>query len=69
MKIGKIKEAWRHLQRCRHDYATTGRNGFAHPSEEKCIHCGEYRHKIHDFEKFRHGVEEEWKPGKHPKSK
>jgi hypothetical protein len=25
--------------------------------------------EIHDFDKFRHGVEEEWKAGKHPKSK
>ena len=58
-----------HLFRCRHDWDITGGNGFGHPSEERCAKCGKYQHKIHDFDKFRHGVEEEWKAGKHPKSK
>jgi hypothetical protein len=58
-----------HLFLCRHDWSITGCNGFGHPSEEQCIKCGEYRHLIHDFDKFRRGVDEEWKTGKHPKSK
>jgi hypothetical protein len=58
------------LKKCRtHDWATTATNGFYHPSEERCMKCGEYRHLVHDFEKFRRGEEEEWKPGRHPLSK
>ena len=58
-----------HLFRCRHDWSISGTNGFGHPSEEICIKCDEYRHVIHDFEKFRRGVDEEWNTGRHPKSK
>jgi hypothetical protein len=55
-----------HLFRCRHDWSITGCNGFGHPSEEQCIKCGEYRHRVHDHRMI--GLEE-WKSGKHPKSK
>ena len=51
-----------------HDWSTTATNGWGMPSEEVCIHCREYRHKIHDFDTFRHGKEEPWHPGRHPKA-
>jgi hypothetical protein len=55
------------LRKCRtHDWATTATNGFFHPSEERCLKCGEHRHLVHD-----HRIigREEWKPGRHPLSK
>jgi hypothetical protein len=57
------------LRECRHDWCITGSNGFGHPSEEQCLKCGEYRHKIHNFDKFRNGIDEEWMPGRHPNNR
>jgi hypothetical protein len=57
--IGSVLRLVVHLFRCRHDWSITGCNGFGHPSEEVCIKCGKYRHRIHDFDQFRHGVDEE----------
>jgi len=53
-----------HIFRCRHDWSIIGTNGFGHPSEEICILCGAYRHRIHDRTKIGH---EEWQEGKYPK--
>lgn len=67
--------AWKAIQKrlralsCRvfgHEWATTGINGFGHPSEEKCLKCLEYRHRIHDHRTI---GREDWKAGKHPKLK
>lgn len=56
----------RWLMRCRsHEWAVTATNGFFHPSEERCLKCGEYRHRIHDH---RIMGREEWQPGRHPLS-
>jgi len=60
---------WGKKARCKvfgHMWGITGCNGFGHASEEKCADCGEYRHKIHNASAI---GREEWKPGKHPKSK
>ena len=54
------------LFRCRHDWSITAINGFGSPSEEVCISCGEYRHRVLDH---RIMGREEWNAGKHPKSK
>lgn len=66
-----------HLFRCRHRdwtlldsyWMPTAWNGFAVPIEEQCNKCGEYRHRVLNFDSFRRGVEEPWKAGRHPKSK
>jgi len=63
----------RNLRRCRHYdwmmlasyWIPTAWNGFGCPTEEQCISCGEYRHRILDH---RIAGREEWKPGRHPKS-
>lgn len=51
----------RWLRECRHDWCVTGTNGFGAASEEQCLKCGGYRHRIHD-----HRIigREEWKTGK-----
>lgn len=56
----------RYQKKCRHEWETTHGNGFGHPSQEFCRKCGGYRHRVHDHRIMGH---EEWKPGKHPKSK
>lgn len=54
------------LTKCRHhEWGVTGVNGFFHPSEERCLKCGEYRHLIRDH---RIMGREEWKTGRHPLS-
>lgn len=64
--IGSVLRIVVHLFRCRHDWSITAINGFGSPSEEICIKCGEYRHRIHDH---RIMGREEWNTGRHPKSK
>jgi len=55
------------LTRCRsHDWAINAVNGFGSPSEEVCLKCGEYRHRVHDHRIM--GCEE-WQAGRHPLSK
>jgi hypothetical protein len=63
-----------HLFRCRHHdwtglmnyWTPTAINSFGMPSEERCENCGEYRHRVLDH---RIAGQEEWKTGRHPKSK
>jgi hypothetical protein len=55
----------RWLRECRHDWGIKACNGYGSASEEQCIKCGEYRHRIHDH---RIMGREEWKTGRHPKS-
>jgi len=50
---------------CRHDYTTTGTNGFAFPCEVKCIKCGMYWHRVLKSEDL--PVIAEWESGKYPK--
>jgi hypothetical protein len=51
---------------CRHDYSTTAINGFAFPSEVKCLKCGMYWHRILKADDLPSRAE--WQNGKHPKS-
>lgn len=66
--ITYLRARLRPLFACRHEWSTTATNGYGHPSEQHCQWCRAYRHKIHDFDTFRHGKTEPWHPGRHPKS-
>lgn len=62
---GSVRRFVVHLFRCRHEWHTTGTNGFYVTTEECCWKCGEYRHRILSAECLYETPK--WKDGKHPK--
>jgi hypothetical protein len=69
----KIKQLIKHWFRCRHGsvslglsfWSVTACNGYVIETEQKCLKCGVYRHRVLKF-----GCREsaEWQDGKHPES-
>jgi hypothetical protein len=45
----------------------TACNGYGMATEERCHKCGEYRHRVLKAKNLY--LDDDWKPGKHPKSK
>ena len=69
----KIKQLVKHLFRCRHGssslgfsfWSVTACNGYGIETEQKCLKCGAYRHRLI---KMGCDASEEWRDGKLNKS-
>jgi len=64
---GRLRRLVRWLRRCRHEWAISATNGFGMVSEEMCMKCYEFRHRVLIAKSLYE--DPEWKPGRHPKSK
>lgn len=55
---------WRKPRCRRHDWAITGTNGFGLPSEEQCLKCGMYHHRVLQASALPQVAA--WESGRHP---